>query len=107
MENVTPSDRATLRRLAIKYLLWEDTEEALGDLPGLAVRLMNDVEEIDEMQDVRRIFGDDFLRQVLNDSPAILFSPGAWGWWHNWLGLKARPQPRRMLGIKPRIIRDY
>lgn len=103
----TPEDYTILERLADKYLPWEEPQDRLSDLNALALRVMNDAEEFWETREFRRIVGDTFIRQVLLSNPAVLFSSGAWGYWHNRIGLPVRPIPRRSEGIHRRILRDY
>lgn len=102
----TSEDWAELRRIAIRYILWEKPEDAMADLEGLAVRVMNDA-GVQDTKTFRRIVGDDFLRHVLTTSPAILYSPGSWGYWHKRLGVSLRPLPPRSEGIEPGILADY
>jgi hypothetical protein len=92
--------------MAVRYVWWESASSFPDDLESLAVRVMNDA-TLEDAKEFRRIVGDDFLRRVLLTVPAILFSPGAFGYWHNRLGVPRRPLPLRSEGIEPGVTADY
>ena len=107
-DEIAAKDWAILRGLAARFLPWEDPDAVLaGDLRVLAIRVMNDSLAQDDVLTLRRIFGDDSLRELLATSPSFLFTPLAWGHWHHRLEVKCPPQSRRMHGFTRGMVRAW
>jgi hypothetical protein len=88
---LTPQLEAIARRVT----WWKTPVEALANTNDFLCRVMTfglwrDVTYVAEM------FGDDAMRQALNQAPAGVFDPPSWHYWHYRLGYDQVPGlPRR------------
>ena len=79
-----------LQMLASRLIWWQQASETLLTPERLIAQAM----AIGTHQDttlVRSVFGDDAMRQVLASSPAGVFGPRAWDYWHLRLGYAQTP----------------
>ncbi len=84
MENL--SDRATLSRLAAKYVWWKTPDEALATPNRIIAQVMN-IGDYDDMLVLAEQVGDDVLRDVITHAEAGQFNERSWVYWHYRLDL--------------------
>ncbi len=101
-----PQQLATLRRLAEQLSPWENPDELAADLSGLCIRVLNDA-SFEDVRAFEKIVGTDYLKRVLQESPAILFTSRALSYWTLRLGLPPRSIPERCKGIRPILDKKY
>jgi len=87
-----------LKPYAAKYIWWKTPEEAM-ELPERIIAQVMDIGDYDDVHALAELVGDDYLRQVIANSEAGMFSEKSWTYWHYRLGL-AKPgqvpaMPRR------------
>jgi len=75
-----------LKRWAIRYVWWRTTKEALR-FPKTIVAQVMELGDYNDVVDLLRLMGEDFLRNVLQQAEAGQFSPRSWAYWHYRLGL--------------------
>lgn len=85
---------------------WENPDDVLRDMKGLAIRVLNDA-AFSDVHAFERIVGTDFLRQILLESDPLLFSSASWSYWHLAFDLPKREQPDRCVGIRPILDKEY
>lgn len=93
MQNLKPS--SVLRILAKRYVWWENSSWAFKHPSIFLANLMNKG-TWEDIQKVRKLLGDDPLKQVLLDAPAGYFNYRSWDYWHLKLGITPIPElPKR------------
>ena len=86
-----------LLEVASRLIWWKDPDEALADERRFLAQAMTDA-SLTDMTFIRRVFGDNALRNVLADPPPGVFDQRSWGYWHLIFGLEpVPPLPRRRL----------
>lgn len=88
---LSPEQRAFLGRAAPRYVWWKTPDEAIGLLQHLLARIM-DYGTLEDVIALRRLFGDEMLREVLRRSVIGQFRPRSWSFWHYQLGLAEFPE---------------
>lgn len=79
-----------LHMLASRLIWWQSASETLLTPERLIAQAMA-IGTSDDTSLVRSVFGDDAMRQVLASSPAGVFGPQAWDYWHLRLGYAQTP----------------
>ena len=94
--NVAHTDPTAIL-MARKYVWWEPPETALGNLRLLFTQMMT----LGTMEDLRWLLSvttTDDLKLVLENPVIGFFTPKAWHFWHNWLGVSPIPElPQRVI----------
>ena len=100
-------DQEVLKRFARKYVWWKTPDEAAAMPERVVAQVMN-IGDYDDVQELSRQVGDDYLRAVLANAEIGQFSARSWAYWHYRLGLAEPGQvpamPARRLGHYPRLI---
>lgn len=83
------------------YIWWQTTEESLNKPMRLVAQVM-DRGTLSDAAKIVRVFGDDYLRNVIANARAGWFHPKSWHYWHYKLGLTrigdvVPPLPRRII----------
>lgn len=93
-------DRATLERLAEKYVWWKTPAEALAYPQRIIAQVMN-IGDYGDVQALAERVGDGRLRQCVQDAEIGQFNARSWTYWHYRLGLaqpgEVPPLPTRRL----------
>ncbi len=93
-------DPETLKPYAAKYIWWKTPDEALQMPERIVAQVMN-IGDYDDVQALANAVGDDYLRQVIANCEAGMFSEKSWAYWHYRLGLSKPGQvpamPRRRI----------
>lgn len=82
-------DVKLLEKLAAKYIWWKPVHEALLFPERIVAQVMN-IGDYDDVQQLAKQLGDDYLRNVLANSEIGKFNARSWAYWHYRLGI-ARP----------------
>lgn len=94
-------DAATVKDLARKYLWWKTPAEAARMPERLVAQVMN-LGDYEDVQQVARALGEDYLREVVKNAEAGQFDERSWSYWNYRLGLarpgKVPPAPKRATG---------
>jgi len=97
----SPSVKAALRPLALRYVWWSTPDEALTRPERVIAQVMNLGDQRD-VEAMAAVLGDQVLREVLVHAEAGQFGERAWTYWHYRLGLagleQVPPLPRRVFG---------
>jgi len=84
-----------LELIAKRVAWWKTPAEALANTNDFLCRVMA-LGLWADVTYVARMFGDDAMRQALNQAPAGVFDPASWHYWHYRLGFDRVPSlPRR------------
>lgn len=84
----------TWRALAAKLIWWQAPELSLQHLGRLIAQVMV-LGTWQDVQTVRRTFGDEAFQAVLRDAPPGVFDARSWAYWHHvfhWLPVPPLPQ---------------
>jgi hypothetical protein len=79
-------DREMLKRYAAKYIWWKMPDEAV-EMPERVVAQVMDLGDFDDVRALAEAVGDDYLRQVIANAEAGMFTKKSWVYWHYRLGL--------------------
>ncbi len=91
------SDDDVLRRLAGRYVWWEPPHRALLRRSNFLCQVLQ-LGIAEDVRTVRRMFGDDVLREALRSAPPGVFDARSWNYWHLVLfGQAPPPLPARPL----------
>ncbi len=86
-----------LLSIARRLIWWMPPEESL-EYPTRFLAQVMTLGTWDDVQIVRREFGDGRLREVLLDAPPGVFDQRSWHYWHHVFGLQpVPPLPRRRI----------
>jgi hypothetical protein len=91
-------DPEILKRMAARYIWWKTPEEAL-EMPERVVAQVMDIGDFDDVQALADAVGDEYLRQVILNGEAGMFSGRSWVYWHYRLGL-ANPGDEILMRIR-------
>ncbi len=94
-EIMTQPDREMLKRFAARYIWWKTPEEAV-EMPERIVAQVMDIGDFDDVQELAEAVGDEYLRHVIADAEAGMFSGKSWAYWHYRLGLAKSGETIRM-----------
>jgi len=84
-----------LKHLAKKYVWWEQPAWALAHPDIFLANVMN-LGEWGDILTIRKLLGDEVLRQALQEAPPGYFSYRSWDYWHLKLNLlPIPPLPKR------------
>ncbi|NLI32910.1 MAG: hypothetical protein GX422_09035 [Deltaproteobacteria bacterium] len=92
---MTQPDREMLKRFAARYIWWKTPEEAV-EMPERIVAQVMDIGDFDDVQELAEAVGDEYLRHVIADAEAGMFSGKSWAYWHYRLGLAKSGETIRM-----------
>ena len=82
----SPDVDAEVRRIAARYVWWQQPGDAPHDTRRLLAQVM-DIGTHSDAEALRDTVGDPALRQVLRSAEPGWFSPRSWHYWHYALGL--------------------
>jgi hypothetical protein len=85
-QGLTPQLEVIARRVA----WWKTPAEAIANTNDFLCRVMTFGLWADVTY-VARMFGDEAMRQALNQAPAGIFDPRSWHYWHYRLGFNQVP----------------
>lgn len=80
--------------LAARYVWWKPKAWAYDHPEVFLANVMN-LGHWDDIQSLRKIVGDEILKQVLKNAPPGYFHVRSWDYWHAKFGIKAPPLPKR------------
>lgn len=83
---MTQPDREMLKRFAARYIWWKTPEEAM-EMPERIVAQVMDIGDFDDVRELAEAVGDEYLRRVIANAEAGMFSGKSWAYWHYRLGL--------------------
>ena len=83
-----------LVRIARKLVWWEDPSIALSRPARFLMQVMT-LGTWQDVQTVRRAYGEEALREALLHAEPGVFDPRSWAYWHGVFGLAERPLPLR------------
>ena len=86
-----------LHDIARRYVWWQPAESTLGRGAHFLCHVMQ-MGTPEDVRAVRRILGDEALREALRSAPAGVLDARSWSYWHLVLfGRPAPPAPARAL----------
>jgi len=93
MKKIKPN--LQLEQLAKRYVWWESPQWAYEHPTIFLANIMN-LGTWEDTQLVRKLLGDEVLKQVLQEAPSGYFNYRAWDYWHSKFGIKnIPPLPQR------------
>ena len=86
-----------LREIAARTVWWQSPERTLARPREFVARVMASG-SLDEVHEIARAFGPEFLREAVRHAPPGIFDPRAWNYWLLVLGLdRSTPLPARLV----------
>ena len=86
-----------LLSVARRLIWWLPPEEALDERSHFLAQVMT-LGTWDDVERVRREWGEDVFRDTLDHPPAGIFDRASWHYWHRRLGRETiQPLPKRIL----------
>lgn len=93
-------DLAFLSGCAARYIWWKTEDESLS-MPSRVIAQVMDIGTLEDMNALAERFGDEALREVLQNAEAGQFRGKSWTYWNYRLGLAGTgqmpPMPERRL----------
>lgn len=89
--HLMPEQTAFLLRVAPRYVWWKTPEKALWSVQHLLARIM-DYGTLADLIELRRLFGEEILCEVLACAVLGQFRPRSWSFWHYQLGIAVYPE---------------
>lgn len=90
-------ENRALHRVAERLVWWQPPEVSLQQPQRLIAQVMT-LGNWEDVQTVRRVFGDEAFRAVLAEPPAGVFDVRSWTYWHHVFHLlPVPPLPKRRL----------
>lgn len=90
------ADRAEARRLAARYVWWQEPETTLTELDALLCRIMTDGTAEDYVA-ARKLWGEGAFKRALERAVPGAVDERSWQFWHLHFKIPLRPYPRRRL----------
>lgn len=87
---LSPDQAAFLLRIAPRYVWWKTPEKALWSVQHLLARIM-DYGTLTDLIELRRLFGEEILQEVLASALIGQFRPRSWFFWHYQLDMAVYP----------------
>jgi hypothetical protein len=74
-------DLELLKNLAAKYIWWKAASEAVQTPERIVAQVMN-IGDYDDVQELVKRTGEDYLQNVLANAEAGQFNERSWAYWH-------------------------
>jgi hypothetical protein len=90
------ADRVEARRLAARYVWWQNVETTLIDIDALLCRIMTEGTAEDYVA-ARKLWSEAAFRRALEQASPGAVDERSWRFWHLHFKMPLRPYPRRRL----------